>query len=132
MRIILRLLTTALGVAAAAWLFDGIAFRGPNQGMEEVQHNLVPLLLVSGILGIITSFVKPIVTLLSLPLVVLTLGLFLLVINAAMLILTSKLAEGLDIDFRVTGFWTAVGGAIIITLVTWIVDGFVDDKSERS
>lgn len=127
MRIILRLLTTALGVAAAAWLFDGIAFRGPNQGLEEIQQNIVPLLIVSGILGIITSFVKPVLTILSIPLIILTLGLFLLVINAVLLLLTSSLADALDIGFRVSGFWTAVGGSIVITLVTWVVDGFVGD-----
>ncbi|MGA8255427.1 MAG: phage holin family protein [Nocardioides sp.] len=129
MRIILRLLTTAIGVAVAAWLLDGIAFRGPNQGMDEVQHNLVPLLLVSAILGIVTSFVKPVLTIFSIPLIILTLGLFLLVINALMLMLTSSLADALDIGFRVSGFWTAVGGSIVITLVTWAVDGLVDDKS---
>ncbi|WP_340539053.1 phage holin family protein [Nocardioides sp. GXZ039] len=128
MRILLRLITTALGVAAAAWLLDGIEFTGgPKQGWDEVQHNLVPLLLVSAILGIITSFVKPLLTFLSIPLIVLTLGLFLLVINAAMLMLTGALADGLDIPFRVDGFWTAVGGAVIITIVTWIVDGAVGE-----
>jgi putative membrane protein len=128
MRIILRLLTTALGVAAAAWLFDGIRFTGgPNQGMAEIENNLVPLLVVSAILGLITSFVKPILTILSIPLIILTLGLFLLVINALLLLLTSSLADALDIGFRVSGFWTAVGGSIVITLVTWVVDGFTDD-----
>lgn len=130
MRIILRLLTTALGVAVAAWLLDGIRFTGgPKQGMEEVQHNLVPLLIVAGILGIVTSFVKPVLTFFSIPLIILTLGLFLLVINALMLMLTSSLADALDIGFRVKGFWTAVGGSIVITLVTWAVDSFAgDDK----
>jgi putative membrane protein len=127
MRIILRLLTTALGVAAAAWLFDGIAFRGPNEGMAEIEQNIVPLLVVSAILGLITAFVKPILTVLSIPLIIVTLGLFLLVINALLLLLTSSLADALDIGFRVSGFWTAVGGSIVITLVTWVVDGFVDD-----
>ena len=130
MRIILRLLTTALGVATAAWLFDGIRFTGgPRQGWEEVEKNLVPLLIVAAILGVITSFVKPILTILSIPLIILTLGLFLLGINALLLLLTSSLADALDIGFKVNGFWTAVGGAIVITIVTWVVDGFVgDDK----
>lgn len=128
MRIILRLLTTALGVGAAAWLLEGIAFPGgPTQGWPEVRHDLVPLLLVSAILGLVTSVVKPVLTILSIPLIILTLGLFLLVINAALLLLTGALADALDIPFRVDGFWTAVGGAIIITVVTWIVDGFVGD-----
>ncbi len=125
MRIILRLLTTALGVAAAAWLLDGISFAGPNKGMAEVEHNLVPLLIVSAILGLVTSFVKPVLKVLSIPLIILTLGLFLLVINALMLMLTSSLADALDIGFHVDGFWPAVGGSIVITIVTWVVDGLV-------
>ena len=70
--------------------------------------------------------VKPVLTLLSLPLVILTIGLFLLVINAFMLQLTSWLADKLDIGFHVDGFMTAVGGAIVITIVTWGVNAALD------
>ena len=77
----------------------------------------------------ITSFVKPILTILSIPFIILTLGLFLLVINAAMLRLTSWLAGELDIDFTVTGWWPAIGGAIVITLTTWVVDGIIGEQS---
>ena len=133
MRILLRLLTTALGLATAAWLFDGIAFPGgPRNGWAEVEQNLVPLLLVAAILGLVTSVVKPILTILSIPLIILSLGLFLLVINAAMLMLTGALADAFDIRFRVNGFWTAVGGAIVITIVTWVVDGLVGEPDDRS
>ena len=76
----------------------------------------------------ITSFVKPILTFLSIPFIIITLGLFLLVINAGMLLLTGWLAEQLDIGFQVNGFWPAVGGAIVITVVTWIVDGLIGDS----
>ena len=55
------------------------------------------------------------------------LGLFSIVINAAMLALTSAIANAFDIGFHVDGFWTAVGGSIVITIVTWIVDGFVGE-----
>ena len=128
MRILLRLLTTALGLAAAAWLLDGISFPGgAAEGTAAVQDDLVPLLLVAAILGLVTSVVKPVLTILSIPLIILSLGLFLLVINAAMLMLTGALADALDISFEVDGFWTAVGGAIIITVVTWVVDGLVGD-----
>ncbi len=72
---------------------------------------------------------KPILQILSIPFIIITLGLFLLVINAGMLLLTSWLAEQLDIGFHVDGFWTAVGGAIVITVVTWMVDGFL--QSDR-
>ena len=122
------LVTTALAVAVATLLIDGIYFEGPVHGQEEIKHKLVPLLLVALILGVITSFVKPVLTILSIPFIVITLGLFLLVINAALLKLTSWLAEKLDIGFEVTGFWPAVGGAIVITVVTWIVDGLIGEQ----
>lgn len=126
-RILTRLATTAVSLAVAAWLVDGIRFTGPRHGMDEIQHKLLPLLIVAAILGVITSFVKPVLTVLSIPFIILTLGLFLLVINAAMLGLTGWIAGQLDLGFKVTGFWPAVAGAIIITITTWIVDGFVGD-----
>lgn len=112
----------ALALAAAAALFDGIRFRGPRNGIEEFQDKVIPLLLVALILGLITSFVKPVIRLLSLPLIVLTLGLFLVVINAVLLLVTGAIAKEVGIGFRVNGFWTAVGGAIVISFVTWVVD----------
>ena len=123
------LVTTAVAVAVATLLIDGIRFTGPAHGEAEIKHKLVPLLLVALIFGVITSFVKPVLTFLSIPFIVLTLGLFLLVINAALLMLTSWVADKLDIGFHVTGFWPAVGGAIVITVVTWIVDGVVGEST---
>ena len=128
MRFLSWLVTTAIAVAVAAWLIDGIRFSGPTEWPEEVQEKLLPLLLVSLILGVVTSFVKPILTILSIPFIILTLGLFLLVINAALLRLTSWLADELDIGFTVTDWWPAIGGAIVITLTTWVVDGIVGEK----
>ena len=122
------LVTTALALAVATLLIDGIYFDGPVHGQEEIRHKLVPLLLVALILGVVTSFVKPILTILSIPFIIVTLGLFLVVINAAMLKLTSWLADKLDIGFHVEGFWPALGGAIVITVVTWIVDGIFGDS----
>ena len=132
MRFLSWLITTAIALAAAAWVMDGIRFTGPRHGMAEIEEKILPLLLVALILGVVTSFVKPVLTILSIPFIIITLGLFLLVINALMLMLTSWLAEQLDIGFRVNGFWTAVGGAIIITLTTWIVDGLIGPDAKRS
>jgi putative membrane protein len=126
-RFLTWLVTTAIALAVAAWMVDGIRFTGPSSGIEEFQHKIVPLLLVALILGVISSLVKPVLTFLSIPFIILTLGLFLLVINAAMLMLTGWLAQELDIGFRVTGFWPAVGGSIVITVVTWIVDRLIGD-----
>jgi putative membrane protein len=116
------LTSNAVALAVAAWLIDGIRFTGPTSGGEEIRHKLLPLIGVALILGIVSALVKPVLTILSLPIVILTLGLFLLVINAVMLLLTGWLADKVGIGFHVTGFWPAVGGAIIITIVTWFVD----------
>lgn len=131
MRFLARVLVTAAAVAVAAWLIDGIRFTGPRQGMEEIEEKWLPLLLVALILSLVNSFVRPVLTILSIPFIIVTLGLFLLVINAAMLMLTSWLAEQFDIGFRVSSFWPAVGGAIVITVVSWILDGFVESRDNR-
>ena len=131
MRFLTWLLTTAISLAVAAWIVDGIRFLGPRSGSAEIQEKIVPLLLVALILGVVTSLVKPVLTVLSFPFIILTLGLFLLVINALMLMLTGWLAEQLDIGFRVAGFWPAVGGAIIITITTYVVDGFLGRDERR-
>jgi putative membrane protein len=128
MRFLTWLATNAVALAAAAWLLDGIHFSGPTQGSAETSHKLVPLLVVAAILGVVTSFVKPVLKVLSFPVILLTLGLFLLVINALLLLLTGWVAGRLDVGFHVDGFWTAVGGAIVITVVTWAVDALVRDR----
>ena len=120
MRFVTWLLTTSAGVAAAAWLLDGITIEG-----SEWRDKILPLLGASLVLGIVSMFVKPVVKVLSLPFIILTIGLFLLVINALMLLLTSWVAEQADIGFNVDGFWTAVVGSIIITIVTWFSDNAV-------
>ena len=122
MRFVTWLSSTAAAVAVAAWLFDDIWFDGPTMGMDEVQEKILPLLLVSLILGAVSVFVEPVVKVLSLPFIVLTVGLFLLVINAAMLLLTAWIAGRLDIGFHVEGFWTALLGSIVITVVNSFID----------
>jgi putative membrane protein len=122
MRFVTWLLSTAAAVAVAAWLVDGIYFTGPSSGWDEVTHKLVPLLLVALILGLISSLVKPVVTFFSIPFIILTLGLFLLVINALMLMFTAWIAGLFDIGFHVDGFWAAVLGSIVITIVNWAID----------
>jgi putative membrane protein len=122
MRFVTWLLTTAAGVAVAAWLLDGISFDG-----ADWQDKVLPLLGVSLILGLVTMFIKPVVSLLSLPFIILTLGLMLLVINALMLMLTAWLADAFGIGFTVDGFWTALLGSVVITLATWAIDLVLED-----
>lgn len=121
---------TAAAVALAAQLIDGIWFTGPNEGRAEIEHNIVPLLAVALISCAITSLVKPVLVFLSIPFILLTLGLFLIVLNALLLRLTAWLADVVDIGFRVSGFWPAVGGAIIISITTWFLDAMVGVEDE--
>ncbi len=131
-RFITWLLTTALALAAATALLDGIRFTGPRAGSAEIEAKILPLVAVALLLGAVTSFVKPVLQLLSFPLILLTLGLFLLVINAFMLMLTGWLADQVGLGFRVAGFWPAVGGAVVITVVTWALDAVFDDRRSRA
>jgi putative membrane protein len=121
-RFVTWLLTTAAAVAVATWLFDGIYFSGPASGTAEIQHKILPLLLVALILGVVSMYVEPVVKFFSIPFIILTIGLFLLVINALMLMLTAWIAGQVGIGFHVDGFWTAVWGSLVITLV----NGFID------
>ncbi len=101
MRFLTWLLTNAIALAVAAWLIDGIRFTGTDDTSEKI----LPLLVVALILGAVSSFVKPVLQILSIPFIIVTLGLFLLVINALMPMLTGWVADTIGVDFEVTGFW---------------------------
>ncbi|MGI8578855.1 MAG: phage holin family protein [Nocardioidaceae bacterium] len=120
---IVRVITNALALAFAAWLFTGISVNGHSQG-----DRILTVVVVALIFGIINEFVRPIVAILSLPLYLLTLGLFFFVVNALMLLLTSWIAGQLSIGFHVDGFWTAVLGSIVITVVSWLI-GLVSPRT---
>lgn len=121
---------TAAALALAAQLIDGIRFEGATDGRAEIQDKIVPLLLVALISCAVTALVKPILTVLSFPFILLTLGLFLLVLNALLLLLTAWIADLVDLGFHVDAFWPAVGGAIIISITTWLLDAFVGVDDE--
>ena len=123
MRVLAWVISNAIAIAVAAWLFEGIWFSGPTSGQSELTEKIVPLLIVSLIMGVVTAFVKPVLTILSIPFIILTFGLFLFVVNALMLMFVAWIADVFGIGFHVDGFWTAVGGAIVITVVGWVVDG---------
>jgi putative membrane protein len=116
-KLLLWILTTMAGLAVAAWLLDGIHLDGATW-----QDKLLPLAGAALILGLVSISVEPVVKLLSLPFIILTIGIFLLVINALMLMLTSWIAEKLDVGFAVDGFWAALVGSVIVTLVTGFID----------
>lgn len=108
-----RFLIIACGLLLAAWLLDGIHFSG-----------LLSLLLAALVLGLVNAIVRPVVLLLTLPITVVTLGLFLLVLNGAMLGLAALLVPG----FVIYGFWTALLGAIIVSLTGMLANWFIGPK----
>jgi putative membrane protein len=116
-RFLIWVVVNALALAAAAWLLDGITVSGDTTG-----GRVVTMLVVGLIFGIVNAVVAPVVKLLSLPFILLTLGLLIFVINALMLLLTSWLAGLFNVGFHVDGFWTAVWGAIIVSIATWILE----------
>ena len=117
----LRLLAYAVGLAIAAWVLPGIEFTGPESGSTELNAKVLPVLGVALILTLVTAVVRPLVRIFTFPLVVLTLGLFLLVINAWMLLLTDVIAAEFELGFQVDGFLSAAIGSLIITAASWSV-----------
>lgn len=122
MSLLLRVVVNALALGAAALLFDGITVGGGSTGRQ-----VVTLLVVAVVFGLVNAIVAPIVKLLSLPFIIVTLGLLLLVINACMLLLTSAIAGAMDMGFHVDGLWTAIPGSIVISIVSWLLGAVLDD-----
>ncbi len=109
--LLVRLLVNTLAIYAAVELVSGLHFeQGP-----------VRFLLVAATLGLVNSFVRPFLTMLTCPLVLVTLGLFTLVINALMLRLTAWISGLFDLGFYVDGFWPAFWGGVIIGIVSTIL-----------
>ncbi|MEV5317620.1 phage holin family protein [Streptomyces sp. NPDC052687] len=123
MNFLVKTIANAGALAVAVWLLDKITLTGDGTGKK-----IGTLLLVALLFGLVNVLVKPLVKLLSLPLLILTLGLFTLVVNALMLLLTSWLADKLDLSFHVEGFWTAVLGGLIISVVSWALNVVLPDR----
>jgi len=91
----------------------------------------IPLLGVALVFGVVNAFVRPVARILTFPIVILTLGLFLLVINGFMLWLTSALSDALDLGFHVQGFVAAFLGALVVSIVSTLLNMFVRDRDDR-
>jgi putative membrane protein len=113
--IVLRIVFVAVGLWLAAEIFPGLQFAGPGT-----------LFAAALLLGIVNAIVRPIAIVLTLPLTLITLGLFLLVINAGMLGFVALMLSG----FQISGFWTAVGASLIVSIVSWAVSGLLNDKGK--
>ena len=106
--LLLHWLFNAVALWVAAYLLNGLDFSG----------DLVKLILVAGVFGIVNSLLRPLLTVLTCPLIVLTLGLFTLVINALMLLVTGWLSARWNLGFTVAGFWPAFWGGLVVGLVS--------------
>ncbi len=116
---VIKIIVNAVALWVAAAILPGIML---GDGDDSTARNVGTALLVGAILGVINVAIKPILAILSLPLIVLTLGLFLVIVNALMLGLLSWLSDQLDLAFHVQDFfWDAVLGAIIVSIVSWAV-----------
>jgi putative membrane protein len=109
--LIVRILINALSIAAAVKIVDGITFSGEWWKM----------ILIGGVFGIVNAFIKPVVTFFTLPLIVLTLGLFTLIINTLMLLLTAGLSEPFSLGLQISGFWPAFKGGVIVSIVSMLL-----------
>ncbi|SED10717.1 putative membrane protein [Streptomyces sp. 2131.1] len=120
---VVKTIANAGALAVAIWLVQDITLTGGSTGRKALT-----LILVALVFGLVNVVVKPIVKLLTLPLFILTLGLITLVVNALMLLLTSWLADVLDLSFHVDGFWTAVLGGLIVSIVSWALNVVLPDE----
>ena len=126
MKLIVRWFVTGLALFVAAWLVPGIAV--------DDARGWVVYAIVAVILGLVNAIIRPILKLLTCPLILLTLGLFVLVINALTLWLSSRIAVNwFGVGFVVDGFWAALLGSVIVSVVSVVLNGVLhdDDKEDR-
>ena len=117
MRFLLRLLINAAALWVAVKIVPGITYAG----------DWLPFLGVALIFGLVNAFIRPIVKLFTLPIIFLTLGLFALVVNGLMLWLTSWLSTGLGLQFHVDGCWSAILGALVVSIVSALLSMILAD-----
>jgi len=124
MKLILRCLITAFSLFVAAWLVKGIRVEG---------NAWVVFAVTAIILGLVNALIRPLLKFLSCPLIILTLGLFVLVINAVSLILASQIAvHWFHVGFYVHGFWAAFWGGVIVSIVSVVLSAlFREERSDR-
>ena len=121
MKLLIRWAGTAFALFVAAWLVPGIMVDG---------NGWVVYAIMAVILGIVNAVIRPMLKFLTCPLIMVTLGLFTLVINALTLMLSAWIANMLNVGFIVDGFWAAVLGSLIVSVVSVVLSVFVKDDDE--
>jgi putative membrane protein len=115
--LIIRLVVNGIALWIATLVVDGVDIEASTTTGE-----VLTVLAIAAVFAVVNIVVRPIVKLLSLPLYVITLGLFTFVVNALMLLLTSWIADLLDVPFHVDGFWAALLGGLVISFVSWVIN----------
>ncbi|MFP5416573.1 MAG: phage holin family protein [Actinomycetes bacterium] len=123
---IIRFLVSALALGLATWLLPGIWLDTTG----EPANAALTILLVAAIFGLVNAVVKPLFVFVTSPLLLITLGLFLLVINAALLMLTSWVCEQLNVGWGVDGYWTAFWGALLVSIVSFVLNSMVGRRGQ--
>ena len=126
MTFVLRVLVNALAIWLATLVVGGLDVVGG----EDTATTVIVFIVVALVFGIVNAVVKPVVKLLSLPLYILTLGLFTLVVNAAMLWLVAWLSERTEYGLRVEDFWSALVGALIVSVVSLVLNAALRTKKK--
>jgi putative membrane protein len=122
---LVRFLASAAALAVATWLLPGIVLaEGDTFGRA------MTLIVVAAIFGVVNSIIKPLFKFVSAPLILISLGLFLLVINAALLLLVSWVAGELQLGWRVTDWGSAIWGALIVSVVSFVLNAFLNKRGE--
>jgi len=122
MKLLTRWVITSLALFAAAWLVPGIRVEG---------NAWVVYAVMAVVLGLVNAIVRPLLKLLTCPLIILTLGLFVLVINGLTLWLSSVIAVNwFNVGFYVDGFWAAFLGALIVSVVSVILSALVKEEDD--
>jgi putative membrane protein len=118
MPFLIRWLVNAAALWVATQIVPGVSYSGGP----------LPLLAVALVFGVVNAVIRPVAKILTFPLIILTLGIFALVINGLMLMLTSALSSALGLGFHVSGFWAAFWGALVVSLVSTILSLFIPDS----
>ncbi|MFJ8686111.1 MULTISPECIES: phage holin family protein [Micromonospora] len=125
MGFLIRLVITAIALWVTTLIVPGVDVSGRNGA-----NTAFTLLVVALIFGVVNAVLKPVIKVVGCVFYLLTLGLFALVVNALLFLLTDRIARAVDLSFRVDGFWAAFWGAIVMAVVTWLISVAVPDGRE--
>ncbi|MEU4378786.1 MULTISPECIES: phage holin family protein [Actinomycetes] len=125
MGFLIRLAITAVALWVTTLVVPGVEVSG-----RSGTNSALTLVVVALIFGVVNAVLKPLVKVVGCVFYLLTLGLFALVVNALLFLLTDWIARALDLPFHVDGFWAAFWGAIVMAVVTWLISVVVPDRWE--